>query len=293
MVALKPRRLAGARSRLTAEQFDTVRTLLHGISGIDLQEGKERLVQSRLGRSLRTLGLPDFETYLAYVQADRSGGALSDLVDALTTNETSFFRESRHLDVLCQEVLPPLRQQARPIRLWSAGCSTGEEPYTLAMVLRAALAQSGHSEVRILATDLSARALARARAATYDEARLKKVPDAYLRTAFRPLTGQPPRFRVADELRRMVRFARLNLMDAWPMRRSMDVIFCRNVMIYFDRPTRERLIARFIDMLAPGGHLFVGHSESLTASDYGLRFVQPAVYARCAGELRELEVMER
>jgi chemotaxis protein methyltransferase CheR len=122
---------------------------------------------------------------------------------------------------------------------------------------------------------------------------LKKVPDAYLRTAFRPLTGQPPRFRVADELRRMVRFARLNLMDAWPMRRSMDVIFCRNVMIYFDRPTRERLIARFIDMLAPGGHLFVGHSESLTASDYGLRFVQPAVYARCAGELRELEVMER
>jgi chemotaxis protein methyltransferase CheR len=234
-----------------------------------------------LARCIQTLDLADFDAYLEHVQADRSGRALSDMVDALTTNETSFFREARHFDLLATRVLPPLLADRRRIRIWSAGCSTGEEAYTLAMVVRQALGRSTAANVRILATDLSAVALKRARTATFKEKLIAKVPEALRATAFQRVSRTPPHsYRVADDLRAMVRFARLNLMDPWPMRRQVDVIFCRNVMIYFDEETQQRLIARFTDMLAPGGHLFLGHSEGLSRPAPGLRYVQPAVYTK-------------
>ena len=269
------------RARLTTEQFHAIRTLIRRISGIALRDGKEVLVQSRLARHLAALDLPDYDAYLDHVRTDSTGRALSDMVDALTTNETSFFRERRHFDLLAEQVLPRLLAERQSLRLWSAGCSTGEEAYTLAMVVRAALPGRDLSRARILATDLSARVLERARAGVYDEAAVARVPAAYRGPAFERASRTPPyAYRVAKELRGLVHVARLNLMDRWPMRRAMDVIFCRNVMIYFDEETQQRLIARLTDLLSPGGYLFVGHSEGLTGVNHALRYVQPAVYVK-------------
>ncbi|HEX5580706.1 MAG TPA: CheR family methyltransferase, partial [Gemmatimonadaceae bacterium] len=222
------------------------------------------------------LGMSDFSSYLDFVQAEASGAELREMIDALTTNKTSFFREPQHFDFLRAKVLPAL--EGRPLRIWSAGCSSGEEPYTLAMVLRDTLPARDADGSRILATDISARVLARARAATYTPEMLAELPPDLLRRHFAPAQGGA--HRVADPVRRMVSFARLNLMATWPMRGPFDAILCRNVMIYFDKPTQSRLVARFHDLLAPGGHLFVGHSESLTGLEHGFGYVQPAVYVK-------------
>ncbi|MGH7507050.1 MAG: CheR family methyltransferase [Longimicrobiales bacterium] len=267
--------------RLTKVQFAAIRELVFRVSGINLHEGKEGLVQSRLARRLRALGLPDFDGYLEHVRADGTGKALSDLVDALTTNKTSFFRESRHFDLLREQIVPALVARQRRIRLWSAGCSSGEEPYTLAMVLRHAMPSMGALDVRILATDLATPVLDQARQGVYAETALRDVPERYARTCFRCVRREPPRaHRVTEDVRALVQFARLNLIDPWPMRGPMDVIFCRNVMIYFRKETQERLIERFTDLLAPGGTLFVGHSESLSGIAHSLRYVQPSVYVK-------------
>ena len=272
---------AFAPPRLRERQFIAIRDLVHRICGINLHEGKEGLVQSRLGRQLRLLGLSDFDVYLEHVRADTTGKALSDLVDALTTNKTSFFRESRHFDLLRDEVVPALLARQRRIRVWSAGCSSGEEPYTLGMVLRQAIPSRTALDVRILATDLATPVLEKARQATYEETVVGDVPDPYRRTYFKCVRREPPRlYSVTDDIRGLVQFARLNLMDPWPMRGPLDVIFCRNVMIYFAKSTQERLIARFSELLAPGGHLFVGHSESLSGISHSLSYVQPAVYVK-------------
>jgi chemotaxis protein methyltransferase CheR len=272
--------VAHAPPRLTERQFVSIRKLVLRVCGINLHDGKEGLVQSRLARQLRTLGLADFDEYIEHVHADGTGRALSDLVDALTTNKTSFFRESRHFDLLRDDLLPVLVRQPR-VRIWSAGCSSGEEPYSLAMVLRQALPVRGGPDTRILATDLATTVLARARNGEYEESALADVPDPFVRTAFECVRREPPRrFRVHDDVRALVRFARLNLMDAWPMRGPLDAIFCRNVMIYFTKETQERLIARFHALLAPGGHLFVGHSESLSGITHAFGYVQPAVYVK-------------
>jgi chemotaxis protein methyltransferase CheR len=272
--------VALAPPRLTGGQFATIRDLVFRVCGINLHEGKEGLVQSRLARQLRKLGLADFDQYIEHVHADGTGRALSDLVDALTTNKTSFFRESRHFDLLRDEILPVLMRQPH-IRMWSAGCSSGEEPYTLAMVARQALPARGGPDTRILATDLATTVLAKARAGEYEEGALADVPEPFARTAFECVRREPTRlFRVQDDVRSLVRFARLNLMDDWPMRGPLDVIFCRNVMIYFTKATQERLVARFHALLAPGGYLFVGHSESLSGIQHAFRYVQPAVYVK-------------
>jgi chemotaxis protein methyltransferase CheR len=269
-----------APPRLTERQFGTIRDLVFRVCGINLHDGKEGLVQSRLARLLRTLGLEDFDQYIEHVHGDDTGRALSDLLDALTTNKTSFFRESRHFDLLRDDILPALMRQRR-VRIWSAGCSTGEEPYTLAMVLRRALPARGGPDTRILGTDLATTVLARARAGEYEESALADVPEPFVRTAFECVRPEPPRhFRVHDDVRSLVRFARLNLMDPWPMRGPLDAIFCRNVMIYFTKETQERLVARFHALLAPGGHLFVGHSESLSGIAHAFGYVQPAVYVK-------------
>jgi chemotaxis protein methyltransferase CheR len=271
---------AFAAPKLTERQFTMIRDLIFKVCGINLHDGKEGLVQSRLARQLRKLGLADFDEYFDHVQADVSGRALSDMVDALTTNKTSFFRESRHFDLLRDELLPGLVRQRR-IRIWSAGCSSGEEPYTIAMLLRQALPAAGGPDARILATDLATPVLAKAREGVYEEGAVADVPEPFARTAFECVRREPPRlYRVNDDVRALVQFARLNLMDDWPMRGPMDVIFCRNVMIYFTKETQEQLIARYHDLLAPGGYLFVGHSESLSGIRHSFRYLQPAVYVK-------------
>lgn len=262
---------------LTRSQFQALSTWVRQACGINLHEGKLGLVQARLAGRLRELGL-DIETYLARLAAPGGEVEAARLVDALTTNKTGFFREPRHFDLLRGHVLPELRRQRTRLSVWSAGCSSGEEAYTLAMVLLHVLGPG--ADVRILATDLSARMLARARQGVYTAEALETVP-ADLRRYFTFVPGPAPRsYAINPEVKRLVHFARLNLMDPWPMRGTFDLICCRNVMIYFDNATQQRLVQRFRDRLVPGGYLFTGHSESLAGLQHDFRYVQPAVYQR-------------
>ena len=267
---------------LSAAEFKAVSELMYGISGVNLTPGKEGLVESRLASRLRALSLDSFTEYLAFVKSDPKRVELTTLVDLLTTNKTNFFREVAHFDYLKECVLPDLAQR-RGARFWCAGCSSGEEPYTLAMVLAEAWNASQLSGVKILATDLSTRVLARAAAAEYDEAAIGDMAPERVRRHFnRSETQGGARYQVKQPLRQLVHTARLNLMGDWPMKGPFDVIMCRNVMIYFDAPTQERLVNRFHELLTPGGSLLVGHSESLTALSHSFTAVQPATYRKSA-----------
>ena len=272
-------------TELNRAQFEQISRRVYDVCAINLQPGKEGLVKSRLVKRLRTLNLTSFDGYLQYVDNDRSGRELAIMIDVLTTNKTNFFREPQHFDFLCENILPKLKstEGERRIRIWSAGCSYGKEPYTIAMLMREQIPDIDRCDARILATDISARVLERARAGVYDEEEdvTEEVAPRMLQKYFTSTRANQTRaYQVNDKLKSMIRFARLNLMDAWPMKGPFDVIFCRNVMIYFDKATQRELVHRFWELLAPGGHLFVGHSESLTASSREFKYVQPAVYVK-------------
>ncbi len=263
--------------------FGKIRALMHNLSGVHLSDSKKELVRARIGKRLRALGCRGFRQYLEFVVGPQGGEELAHMVDLLTTNQTSFFREPAHFHFLKNEVLPRLRSSPRVFRMWSAGCASGEEPYSLAILLLEEIPGVLRKDVKILATDLSRRALAQARAGVYEESQLRQVPPSLRSRYFTPLSSGPEgkrRYRVNAEVRAMVRIAWMNLMDPWPMRGPFDVIFCRNVMIYFDRITRERLVQRFSNHLRPGGYLMVGHSESLSGLRHDLHYVQAAVYRK-------------
>jgi chemotaxis protein methyltransferase CheR len=266
---------------LSEAQFNKISQLTYEMCGINLRAGKEGLVKSRLSKRLRALGLSSFDSYLEYVKKDSSGKELITLIDSLTTNKTSFFREEQHFEFLRSQILPSYREEGHRMRIWSAGCSSGEEPYSIAILLREEWPAVDRCDVRILATDISTRVLGLAHEAVYEEEIVKEINPALLKKHFKCVRESPPRaYHVNDDVRRMVRLARLNLMDAWPMRGPFHVIFCRNVMIYFDKQTQMELVRRFWEMLAPGGYLFVGHSESLTAASFRFRYVRPAMYLK-------------
>jgi len=268
-------------AELSKKQFEKISQLIYQLCGIKLGPGKEGLVKSRLVKRLRTLGMRSFDQYLSLIESEGAGQELAAMVDLLTTNKTSFFRERQHFDYLSQQILPSLTAGPRRIRIWSAGCSSGQEPYSLAIVLREQIQDIDCWDARILATDISARMLARAREAIYEEEAVRDVAPALLQKYFVCVRSRHPRaYRVNDDLRAMVKLAQLNLMGEWPMKGPFDLIFCRNVMIYFDKPTQQALIDRFWQLLAWGGHLFVGHSESLVASAHRFHYVQPAVYRK-------------
>lgn len=272
---------AGGPPVLTTAQFQRIRDIVSPICGIELYPGKEELVRSRLTRRLRVLGLDTFDAYIAHIERDTSGREVAIMIDALTTNKTAFFREVPHFDFLRDHTLPALRARGGAVRIWSAGCSSGEEPYSIAMLACEAYPEPARSGVRVLATDISRRMLDRARAAVYDAEAVRGVPGDLMARYVTMSGGAASRsYGVADAVRALVRIARLNLMDAWPMRGPFDVIFCRNVMIYFDRSTQQRLVQRFWSLLAPGGHLFVGHAESLTGLSHEFSYVRPAVYVK-------------
>ena len=264
--------------RLNQDHFEHIRKMLYRVSRIDLKTGKESLVEARLGKRLRTLGLDSFDAYIHRISQDRSGNELAFMVDALTTNKTSFFREYQHFELLHQQVLPYLKEKSKKIRIWCAGCSSGEEPYSLGISMREEWPDVDRLDVRILATDISDTALEKARQALYDEDQLGEVPPRLRQKYFAP--AQPRSYQVAGPVKDLVQFAALNLMGPWPMRGPFDVIFCRNVMIYFDRPTQEQLVQRFYSLLLPGGYFFISHSESLSGVKHSFNYVQPAVYRR-------------
>jgi chemotaxis protein methyltransferase CheR len=259
--------------------FEKISQMVYRLTGINLHPGKQELVKARLTKRLRVLGLKSFDEYIEYLEDDNPDGELMALIEAMTTNKTSFFREHQHFDYLCRQIVPRIRN--RKIRVWSAGCSSGEEAYSTAILLNETIPDIALWDIRILATDLASRMLACARKGIYDTRSLQDLPPLLISKYLKCIKTSPvKRYQVIEPLRRQVHFARLNLMGEWPMRGTFDVIFCRNVMIYFDKRTREQLINRFWKLLKPGGHLFVGHSESLASSQHKFRYVQPAIYMK-------------
>jgi chemotaxis protein methyltransferase CheR len=268
-----------AGPELGAEEFQTISRFVYQRTGIQLPPGKEGLVRSRLARRLRATGLPDFRAYVELVTTGRNAAEVTAMLDAITTNKTSWWRERQHFDLLAAEAAAMAAVHS-PLTIWSAGCSSGEEPYTIAMVLAEALGagRGGAAPVRLLATDLSTRVLAKAKAGRYAAEELDGVPPELRARHFTRLPDGGAE--VSAAIRRQVTFAHLNLMGPWPMQGPFDAIFCRNVMIYFDKETQGRLVARFWDLLRPGGYLFIGHSESLTGLAHRYAYVAPAVYRK-------------
>ncbi|MGQ9658842.1 MAG: CheR family methyltransferase [Thermochromatium sp.] len=249
--------------QFTSRDFEQIRRLIYEHAGIALGPGKMDMVYSRIARRLRATGLTSFAQYLARLDADPD--EWTNFINALTTNLTAFFREAHHFPVLAEYALEAARRGRRPIRLWSSACSTGEEPYSMAMTLIEAF-DSWTPPVKILATDLDTNVVRQAAEGIYALERVEKLPEAQLKRFF--LRGKGARtgqVRVRPEVRALIEFHPLNLLsEHWPMREPFEVIFCRNVMIYFDKPTQAKILARFHALLQPDGLLFVGHSESLT-----------------------------
>ncbi len=262
-------------------ELRAIAQLVYEKSGITLSPAKHALVSARLQKRVRQGGFTSFTDYLDHVAQDATGHELTELLDAIATNHTSFFREPQHFDILRTRVLPPLVARGRAPAVWSAACSTGDEPYTIAMTLRDALPEALASQARILASDLSTKALRKAAAAVYRLEHVAGLPREVLRAHFeRGLGEQEGLARVSADVRRLVEFRRLNLLGITSLGETFDVVFCRNVMIYFDKAVQQHVVSMLERHLAPGGYLFISHAESLTGITHGLEPVAPAVYQR-------------
>ena len=273
---------------LTEKDFQQISGLVYRHCGINLHDGKKELVRTRLAKRLRQGDFKTFPRYINHVLSDTTGKEFSLLIDILSTNTTEFFRGQQHFDYLTNEFLSELiekklDQQNRRIRAWSAGCSSGEEAYTMAITLLEAIEEQCdfNWDVKVLGTDISTSMLEIATQGVYDKLKLQKVPVIQRQKYLMPFEANPRRFSiVTKQLRDTVILEYLNLMDHWPIKKTLDFIFCRNVMIYFDKATQQRLIQRFYDMLDTGGLLFTGHSESLTGIKHDFKYVQPTIYLK-------------
>ena len=265
---------------LSRRDFAAVSSLARQNIGIEFGPDKEQLVAGRLGKLVRRLGFASFKEYYEHLRADRSGEEMVQLVDVLTTNHTSFFREHAHFNYLVQHVFPHWDSRCRR-RIWSAACSTGEEPYTIALIARECRGTMGGALPSILASDISTRVIETARKGIYPADRLEKVLVPWLQKHLLRGDGQwQGWYRMRPEIMSMVEFRRINLIETFPAVGSFDVIFCRNVMIYFSHDTQEQLVNRLATCLEPGGYLFVGHSESIAGARHGLEHIQPAIYRK-------------
>ena len=275
---------------ITNEEFRRYQTLVYQQTGISLSDQKQSLVVARLSKRLRELSLPSFQAYFDYVVNDKDQDELTRLLDLISTNKTEFFREPGHFQFLKEQILPHL-QDSRHVRIWSAACSSGEEPYTIAMTLYDAVPHPARWNFKILASDISTRMLAKAAKGIYEEEMVAHLPKAVLHRHF--LRGKGDnlgRFKIKPHLSGMVVHRRINLMeDSYPIRTPLDAIFCRNVLIYFDRPTQTQLVAKFNRYLKPGGYLFIGHSESLQWIEHPFTYVAPTIYQKPGREVRSEE----
>ena len=267
-----------ADDTISPAEVQQIADLAYRSCGIDLSRGKQQLIQARLGKKIREGKFSSFKQYYQHVVADQTGEELTALLDALTTNFTSFLREPAHFEFLRKSILPHLEG---PIRIWSAGCSTGEEPFTIAFSLLEELGPGAFWRCRILAADISTRALGAAERAVYPMDRFSDFPlDSLPKYLLRGTQSWEGWYRVKPSIRGMIEFRRLNLIEPFHHPQPFQVIFCRNVMMYFDKATQADLVNRFARSLAPGGYLFTGHSESLTGLAHPYEYIQPAVYRK-------------
>ncbi|MCB5945298.1 protein-glutamate O-methyltransferase CheR [Acidocella sp. KAb 2-4] len=265
--ARQPALVENAEFVLTARDLGVIARIMQEEAGISLSTAKANLIYSRLAKRVRKLGLPGFAEYCALVGSSEGAAERGEMIAALTTNVTRFFRELHHFDHLREHVLPPLLAQARAgkrVRLWSAACSSGQEPYSMALTVLALVPEAARYDVKILATDIDPNVLAVGEAGVYDEAALEPVPAALRRNWFTPVNGGSGRLRANDELRSLISFRKLNLIGSWPMRGRFQAIFCRNVVIYFDSGTQEALWSRMAPLLEENGALYIGHSERVS-----------------------------
>jgi chemotaxis protein methyltransferase CheR len=265
---------------MNGAEFARIRQLAFDTCGMDFAESKKDMIASRLDRTLRKLKLSSYEDYYLHVRDDTSGSALREFIDALATNHTNFLREADHF-VFLREKFGKVSFRGRPIRIWSAACSTGEEPYSIAMTMLDQRRQDVLPGFQILATDISTRALGAAQSAVYVKERLRDLPMPWLTEFFDAGSGQWSGWmKVKKAVRDTIRFERFNLLDKSADFGTFDVIFCRNVMLYFGRATQEGMVNRMAERLNPGGYLLTGHTESLMGIRHNLVYIQPAAYQR-------------
>jgi len=279
---------------LRLRELKQLRELIYAEAGIHLPDSKRSLVESRLARRLRALGLRSYEDYCAVVMANENEAERVHMLDCITTNETHFFREAKHFEFLERVAFPRWAEAAdagqrhKRLRMWSAACSTGEEPFTLAMCSATAFPPDSGWLLDILGSDISTRVLARAQDATWPIDKAKEIPDRHLRRfMLRGFGDREGELRAGPELRRIVRFARINLRATPYTVGQLDAIFCRNVLIYFDAESRAQVIDALVDRLSPTGYLIVGHSESLHNVSRRVSLVAPGVYVRSEGREHE------
>lgn len=266
----------------TSSDFDRVRRIVYAHAGIALADSKQNLIYNRLSRRLRVLGFDNFDTYLSHVEGAGHDEEFTHLINAITTNLTFFFREGHHFEFLEQTLFPSLLKRnadSRKVRIWSAGCSTGEEPYSLAIVAKECFPDSW--DVKIHASDLDTNVIETAREGIYSIDSLKGVSTERVKSWFLRGSGaNAGMVKVKPALQSLIQFQQVNLMSEWPWREPFDIIFCRNVVIYFDKPTQQKLFIRYHQLLKEGGHLFIGHSESLYKVSEQFKLLGKTIYQK-------------
>lgn len=268
---------------LSDDEFNKLRRLVFDVAGIYLSDSKRELVISRFSRRLRALNLDTFEEYYRFVISPDGASEMQNFINSITTNKTDFFRESHHFDFLIEHFVPEIVSlRRREVRIWSAGCATGEEPYSIAMVLHHHLLEPHGVSVKIFATDIDTRALDTARAGIYEERQVRPVPEELLHKYF--LRGKGPSlglYKVKDTIKELVSFRQLNFVaESYPISVIFDVIFCRNVIIYFNAETKRRVLNRLVSYLAHGGYLVLGHSETVFDTVKGLSYLRNTIYRK-------------
>ncbi|MDY6949679.1 MAG: protein-glutamate O-methyltransferase CheR [Pseudomonadota bacterium] len=266
--------MASGEYPLTRRDLSEIAAMIYSDAGIFLNDSKASLVYSRLSKHIRNLGIKGFREYCALVASPEGAAARRDMLSHLTTNFTRFFRENHHFEHLRDEVLPGLIARAKSggrVRIWSAACSDGQEPYSIALTVLSMMPNISDYDFKILATDIDPKILALARAGIYDEAALETVTPVMRKQSFREVdVGGRRKYQVDDRVKKLITFNELNLMAQWPFKGHFDVIFCRNVVIYFDEPTQVKIWSRFASLLPEGGHLYIGHSERVSGDPKNL-----------------------
>jgi chemotaxis protein methyltransferase CheR len=271
--------------QITDEEYNLVTAFVYKNIGINLSDQKKTLLMGRLQKILRSFKFTNFSEYYNYLLNDKTGSALSELATAISTNHTFFYRESDHFDFFFHTTLPKIEEQLKlsnsnDIRIWSAGCSSGEEPFTLIMLMKEYFGNNySRLNAGVLATDISEKALSIAKEGIYTDERVKPLPEVFKKKYFKKLPSGD--WQISEEIKKEVTFRKFNLMsDVFPFKKKFHTIFCRNVMIYFDTPTRNVLVEKFYNMLLPDSYFFIGHSETLNRQNHRFKFIMPALYQK-------------